>query len=246
MDTDLTICRPLFDRDPVRYLDMTEAVRRGIGVVLYASPTAALVDIPSPEQPDGFHTYLMCCAGVEDARFLCGLLPPGGGFLLAAHEECSVPLLKERFGATLFLEGFSYQAAFLGSQPLRLPDCGLTIRQLDVGDLPQVSAHYQLEGEDYLRSLLEQGQLFGGFLEGVMTGFAGRHKEGSIGLLEIFPPYRRRGFALALEGHMVNLELSLGHIPFGQVLTGNAPSLALQRSLGMTLSEGTLCWLSRD
>ena len=246
METDLTICQPLFDQDPVRYLDMTEAVRRGGGTVLYASPTAALVDIPSPEQPDGSHTCLMCCAGMEDARFLCGLLPANGGFLLAAHEEFSVPLLQERFGATLFLEGFSYQAAFLGSQPLRLTDRGLTVRQLDVGDLPQVADNYKLEGEDYLRSLLEQGQLFGGFLDGDMAGFAGRHAEGSIGLLEIFPPYRRRGFASVLEGHMINLELSLGHVPFGQVLTDNAPSLALQRSLGMTLSAGTLCWLSCD
>lgn len=246
MNTDLSLCQPLFSQDPVRYLDMTEAVRRGIGSVLYASPTAALVDIPGPEQTEGSHTYLMCCAGMEDARFLCGLLPAAGGFLLAAHEEFSVPLLKERFGATLFLEGSSYQAAFLAPQPLRLPDRGLTLRQLDAGGLPQVAAHYKLEGEDYLRSLLERGQLFGGFLDGVMIGFVGRHTEGSIGLLEIFPPYRRRGFASALEGHMINLELSLGHVPFGQVLTDNAPSLALQRSLGMALSAGTLCWLSCD
>jgi tRNA (guanine37-N1)-methyltransferase len=243
---DLSICQELFDRDPVRYIDMTEAVRRGIGTVLYASPSAALVDVPSPEQPDGFHTYLMCCAGLEEAQHLCGLLPSGGGFLLAAHEDFCVPLLKERFGATLFLEGASYQAAYLRTQPPVLQDCGLAIRQLDVSGLPQVAAHYQLEGEDYLRSLLERGQLFGGFLNGVMVGFAGRHTEGSIGLLEILPQYRRQGFATALEQYMIRLELSLCHIPFGQVLTDNAPSLALQRSLGMTISSGTLHWLSCD
>lgn len=243
---DLSICQELFDRDPVRYIDMTEAVRRGIGTVLYASPSAALVDVPSPEQPDGFHTYLMCCAGLEEAQRLCGLLPSGGGFLLAAHEDFCVPLLKERFGATLFLEGASYQAAYLRTQPPVLQDCGLAIRQLGVSGLPQVAAHYQLEGEDYLRSLLERGQLFGGFLNGVMVGFAGRHTEGSIGLLEILPQYRRQGFATALERYMIRLELSLCHIPFGQVLTDNAPSLALQRSLGMTISSGTLHWLSCD
>ena len=243
---DLSICQELFDRDPVRYIDMTEAVRRGIGTVLYASPSAALVDVPSPEQPDGFHTYLMCCAGLEEAQRLCGLLPSGGGFLLAAHEDFCVPLLKERFGATLFLEGASYQAAYLRTQPPVFQDCGLAIRQLDVSGLPQVAAHYQLEGEDYLRSLLERGQLFGGFLNGVMVGFAGRHAEGSIGLLEILPQYRRQGFATELERYMIRLELSLCHIPFGQVLTDNAPSLALQRSLGMTISSGTLHWLSCD
>ena len=243
---DLSICQELFDRDPVRYLDMTEAVRRGIGTVLYASPTAALVDIPSPEQPDAFHTYLMCCAGLEEATLLCGLLPAGGRFLLAAHEEFCVPLLKERFGATLFLEGASYQAAYLRTQPPVLQDYVLAIRQLDVSDLPQVSAHYQLEGADYLCSLLDRGQLFGGFQNGTLAGFVGRHAEGSIGLLEILPQYRRQGFATALERYMIDLELSLCHITFGQVLTDNAPSLALQRSLGMTISSGTLCWLSCD
>ena len=67
MNTDLSVCQPLFDRDPVRYLDMTEAVRRGIGTVVYASPSAALVDIPSPGEPNGSHTYLMCCSDCPPA-----------------------------------------------------------------------------------------------------------------------------------------------------------------------------------
>lgn len=246
MNTDLSACQALFNQDPVRYLDMTEAVRRGIGAVVYASPTAALVDVPSPGEPDGAHTYLMCCAGMEDARRLCILLPANGSLLVAAHDEFCIPLLQGRFGMDFFLDGVSYQAAYLRTQPPSPSDCGLAIRQLGVGDLPQVAAHYQLEGEDYLRSLLEQGQLLGGFYAGAMVGFAGCHTEGSMGLLEIFPPYRRRGFAAALEGYLIGLELSRSHVPFGQVLTDNAPSLALQRSLGMTLSSGTLCWLSRD
>lgn len=246
METDLTICQPLFDQDPVRYLDMTETVRRGIGTVLHASPTAALVGIPSPDCPEAFDSYLMSCAGMDSARLLCGLLPGGGDSLVAAHEDFYLPLLQERFGLGFFLEGASFQAAYLGDGPCPIPESPLTLRQLTVDDLPQVADNYKLEGEDYLRSLLERGQLVGGFLDDAMIGFAGRHAEGSIGLLEIFPPYRRRGFASVLEGHMINLELSLGHVPFGQVLTDNAPSLALQRSLGMTLSAGTLCWLSCD
>jgi GNAT superfamily N-acetyltransferase len=187
----------------------------------------------------------MSCADMDAARLLCGLFPPGGDFLIAAHEDVYLPLLRERFGLDFFLGGASFQAAYLDSEPCPIPESPLTVRQLTVDDLPQVAANYKQEGEDYLRSRLEHGQLSGGFLDGAMIGFAGRHAEGSIGLLEIFPPYRRRGFATVLERYMINQELALGHIPFGQVLTDNAPSLALQRSLGMTLSEGTLYWLSR-
>ena len=244
MTTDLSVCQDIFSRDPVRYVDMTEAVRRGIGAVLHASPSAALVGIPSPDCPGVFDSYLMSCADMDAAHLLCGLLPGRGNSLIAAHEDFYLPLLQERFGLGFFLEGASFQAAYLGG-PCPIPDSPLALRQLAVDDLPQVADNYKLEGEDYLRSLLERGQLFGGFLNDAMVGFAGRHAEGSIGLLEIFPPYRRRGFATVLERYMINQELALGHIPFGQVLTDNAPSLALQRSLGMTLSEGTLYWLSR-
>ena len=246
MTTDLSVCQDIFSRDPVRYVDMTEAVRRGVGTVLHASPSAALVGIPAADDSRDFGSYLMSCADMDAARLLCGLFPPGGDFLIAAHEDFYLPLLQEHFGTDFFLEGASFQAVYLGDGPCPMPDSALAIRQLNVDDLPEVSEHYKLEGEDYLRFLLERGQLFGGFLDDTMAGFAGLHAEGSIGLLEVFPPYRRRGFATVLERYMINRELALKHIPFGQVVTGNAPSLALQRSLGMTLSEGTLYWLSRD
>ena len=241
MTTDLSVCQDIFNRDPVRYLDMTEAVRRGVGTVLHASPSAALVGIPAADDSRDFGSYLMSCADMDAARLLCGLFPDGGDSLIAAHEDFYLPLLQDRFGLGFFLEGASFQAAYLGVGPCPIPESPLALRQLTVDDLPQVADNYKLEGEDYLRSLLERGQLFGGFLD-----FAGRHAEGSIGLLEIFPPYRRRGFASVLEQYLINRELALKHIPFGQVVTGNAPSLALQRSLGMTLSEGTLYWLARS
>ena len=246
MTTDLSVCQDIFSRDPVRYVDMTEAVRRGVGTVLHASPSAALVGIPAAGCAGDFGSYLMSCAYMDAARLLCGLIPAGGDFLIAAHEDFYLPLLQEHFGTDFFLEGASFQAVYLGDGPCPMPDSALAIRQLNVDDLPEVSEHYKLEGEDYLRFLLERGRLFGGFLDDTMAGFAGLHAEGSIGLLEVFPPYRRRGFATVLERYMINRELALKHIPFGQVVTGNAPSLALQRSLGMTLSEGTLYWLSRD
>ena len=245
MTTDLSTYQDVLNRDPVLYLDMTEAVRRGIGIVLYASPTAALVGIISPDHPSIFGTCLMSCTDMDTARLLCDLFPSGDDLLIAAHEEFYLPLLKERFNLHFFLGGPSYQAAYLSDAPCPAPNSTLIIRQLTVDDLPQVTANYKQEGEDYLRSLLERGQLFGGFQERTMIGFVGRHEEGSIGLLEILPSYRRRGFATELERYMINQELALEHVPFGQVLTDNAPSLALQRSLGMTFSKEPLYWLSR-
>ena len=74
----------------------------------------------------------------------------------------------------------------------------------------------------------------------------GRHTEGTIGLLEVLPQYRRQGVATLLQRFMTNLELSRGHIPYGQVFEDNIPSLALQRSLGYRISDGLLYWVSTN
>lgn len=76
--------------------------------------------------------------------------------------------------------------------------------------------------------------------------FIGRHAEGSIGLLEVLPQYRRRGLATLLQSYMIGLELSRGRVPYGQVFDGNDASLALQQSLGMSRSMGPLYWAVRD
>lgn len=43
----------------------------------------------------------------------------------------------------------------------------------------------------------------------------------------------------------MRLALERGQYAFGQVLIDNAPSLALQKKVGMTLSEQPLYWLFR-
>ena len=102
--------------------------------------------------------------------------------------------------------------------------------------------HYHLTGEDYLANLLARGRMTGAFDGERMASFAGLHEEGTLGLLEVFPAYRRRGLATLLQSYMTNRELALGHIPYGQVFDGNEPSLALQRSLGFACSKGQIYW----
>ena len=239
-------CQALLDTNPLLYLDLTEAVRRGIGCVLCAVSSGALVGFPDRDNPARYSGYTMLCADMDTARTLCDLLPADGDFLLTTHEAFYLPLLQERFGVVSFLGGGNYQAAYLDDQPIPLPETPLTVRQLDLRHLPAVVANYKMEGEAYLRSRIECGELFGGFMGEELVGFAGRHVEGSVGLLEVLPPYRRQGFATVLEGYLINRELAQGHIPYGQVLVENTPSLALQRSLGMTISDEKLYWVSRN
>ena len=108
--------------------------------------------------------------------------------------------------------------------------------------LPLVEAHYQLTDGGYLSGRIALGALYGAFDGANLAGFIGFHAEGTVGLLEVLPNYRRQGIATLLQSYLPNLELSRGHIPYGQVFDGNEPSLALQRSLGYQRSAGLMYW----
>ena len=62
-------------------------------------------------------------------------------------------------------------------------------------------------------------------------------------MLEVLPQYRRRGVGEALLHGAVRLAIEQGAIPFGQVFSDNAASLALQRRAGMQVTERLLFWL---
>ena len=126
MNFDLSLCQPVLDRDPVLYLDLTEAVRRGDGRVLCSMPHGALVAFTNLlDGPD--YGYTMFADDMETARALCALIPPGPGFI-TVHERFYFDLLKERFG---FSEvNVCWQVGYLSTTPLPLSELGLEIRLL--------------------------------------------------------------------------------------------------------------------
>ena len=79
-----------------------------------------------------------------------------------------------------------------------------------------------------------------------LVGFIGEHLEGSMGLLYVFPEYRRRGFGSALQTHYIVKTMENGYIPFGQVEKSNRGSLKLQEKLGMTRSDNLIVWMWRQ
>ena len=243
MITDLACCQAVFDRDPILYLDLTETVRRGDGRVLYASPTGALVaynDYDSDGKDTGFTLW---AADEPTIQKILLLLPPSPTFVIG-HE----PFYAEQLRRHLRVAELSYccQAAYLGSEPLPLPEPFPQIRCLGREYLPLVRKNYDLASDEYLQWLMERGMLYGAFDGDVLTGFVGTHAEGTIGLLEVLPAYRRRGIGAALQSFMTNLELSKGHVPYGQVFVDNYVSQALQRRLGFQFSAGQLFWATGD
>ncbi|MBR6008742.1 MAG: GNAT family N-acetyltransferase, partial [Clostridia bacterium] len=80
---------------------------------------------------------------------------------------------------------------------------------------------------------------------GRLVGFIGEHLEGSMGILYVFPEYRRRGFGAALQARLMARTIKQGYIPFGQVEKTNTASLLMQKKLGMTQSDRLIVWMWR-
>ncbi len=240
MSDSLAPCRPLLDSDPLLYIDLTEAVRRGIGRVISALPFGALVAYDSYQQDGVDYGFTMCAGRRKTAENLCALLPEWASFVVV-HEDFYHDLVKARCG--LIMGEPCWQAAYIRKTPLPLPELpGVAIRPLALANLPLAAKHYALENEDYLRCLTERGNLFGAYDGGTLLGFCGCHAEGSMGLLEVFPPYRRRGLARLLQSYVVDLELSRGHIPYCQVFDGNKASIRLQKSLRLEIADAPVYW----
>ncbi|MCD7862384.1 MAG: GNAT family N-acetyltransferase [Lachnospiraceae bacterium] len=80
--------------------------------------------------------------------------------------------------------------------------------------------------------------------EARLAGFIDTHSEGALGMLQVRPPYRGRGIAVALESFMINQALGRDEIPFGHIFEGNEASLQLQRKLGLNVTDVILWWVS--
>lgn len=220
--------------DPLLYAGLLQVVRRGTAEVLEQSREGVFLQ----DRVSG-----VCMLAVSS--------PELGAAWLRRHEARRYPLLMlfrpelcafagERYGLPRRMD--CLQAVYTKPEPPK-PAGRLALRPAAEGDLPLITAHYTLLEEAELRQLIRRRGLFLALREGVPVGFAGFHLEGSMGLLEIFPPYRRQGYAAELESRLIARCLQDGLIPFCQVETDNTNSLLLQKKLGLTLAKGHVYWL---
>lgn len=220
-------------RDPVYYAGLVDMIDAPETRLLYAAEDGLLL----------YTGWLNAVSAKSDAAMQRILPMIIGNDVLAFEDMLYTPLEALGFRRDMLC----YPCRYAGSEPLprELP-AGVEIRPLTHAHDDFVLAHYHHgEGDaDYMRSRIDDG-MFGLFENGVLAGFIGIHGGGEMGLLEVLPAYRRKGYALLLEAHMINHRLSLGQVPHGEVETWNEASMALQRKIGMTFSENTCAWFER-
>ena len=226
--------RVWLERDSVLHANMLEVLRRGSADALIAEEGGVLL------HDTGCGAWMLAAEPEAVEAFLDRV--PAGCDLFVGHDMAYFELAQARFG--LPEREICWSAAYLDNVPLSVPAFGGELRLLDRSWAPWVLEHYSHTFADlaYMERAVDRG-IIGAFVDGQPAGFVGFHDEGSIGMLEVLPAYRRRGLGSILQRAAINLALERGQIPFGQVIDGNEASLSLQRKLGMAVSKTTLFWL---
>lgn len=212
---------------PIR-IDMIEALRRNTASVAFAEDGAVLLKT---------HAGYYLLAGDTEAacnRALGAITEKPRA--IVAHGEAARKAVGSRFP---FLNGLDpcRQAYYPKTEPIPVPDV-CEIRPFPLDEVPFLLSVYDPDGDAaHYEDAVKAGNVLAAYCDGTLAGFIGFHGDGSGGMLEVLPAFRRRGIGTALEIALHNLALSRGWTPYGQIRVDNEASLKLQESLGMVLSD---------
>lgn len=214
-------------------IDMQEAFRRGsVDDLIYSADDAVLI-----KHSCGAH---MLWAATAEAGAVALREAPKMAVCVVHGQAALDAVISTRKGFTLDKPCKQFCRYSMQRRKTAFP---FPIRALTMDDLPKVAAHYKLESKEDIAATIERGLMFGAEIGGELAGFIGMHTDGSVGMLEVFKKYRKRGVGSALVAHMDNFHALRGWTVYGQVYTDNEVSLTMQRSLGLAESEDCIRWI---
>lgn len=220
------------NQNPLLHMSMIEPIKRGQAIILYAETDGAmLMEIRSG-------AYMISASTPEVGKRLIDGVDAG---LFLIHQDFCIPMLIDKYQ---FQNMYNcVQAVYTKKEPLPIGK-KFDVHVLDNNHTETVIKYYHsMDDPKYILSRIENGEMYGAFINGKMAGFIGVHEEGSIGLLEVIPEYRNMGVGASLESFMINLHLQNSWTPFCNIFEDNDISLHLQRKLGLAITEEHIYWL---
>ena len=166
---------------------MIEAIRRGNAEILSAQRGAVLLR----EKNSG--AYMLYSKEFEPGAALLGQLRDREDLREMSVTRADLCRRAEEL-LGLRLEFEYYHVAYLENTAPE-PAGRLEIRtpSEDLADV--IAQHYEYLNRDQVIAHIRRGHLFGGFSGDKLVGFIGEHPEGSVGILEVLPEFRRHGYA---------------------------------------------------
>lgn len=218
-------------------VNIIECIKRGTANILFESMDSIVIWDRKAEM------YLISAESLESAKKAIEFIPKDAELILA-HQEFYCDLISKKCGFTEVIP--TYHSVWTKKEHIEVPKFDGEIKTLTIEYLDEVRKHYtmfDIIGEDTIREALEEGNIMGAFIDNKLCGFIGEHLEGSIGMLEVFKEYRRKGIAGILEATAINKALDEGRVPFGEVRIENKASIKLQEKMGLDISKEILYWL---
>lgn len=256
----LQTCLSLMMKQKRLHIDMIELINRGRAELIFHEEDEIL--LRDKKTGIGFHTKMGVLYQDYHAGAGCSLPQILEKVNPAIINEMDSIVTHQRYCMEYFEEHSNwrttapcYQAVLTRKEKLPVaglyhPDGnpmenGLVIRPVPIEYAAVVAKHYHLsvDSPEYVMERVTSGQVFGAFFGEELAGFIGFHDEGSIGMLEVLPQYRRMHIALALETYIMNYALERGMIPYGQIIWDNIVSAKLQEKIGLFRSESMIYWM---
>lgn len=218
-------------------VNIIESIRRGTAEILFQSMDGILIkDIEAD-------LYLISAESMESAKKAIMFIPREAKLILA-HQKFYCSLIEEKCNVKCSMS--TYHAVWTSLKHIKIPDFEGELKSLTLDNLKDVKENYKMfevVGEENIKNSIIKNKLIGAFINNNLCGFIGEHEEGSIGMLEVFGEYRRRGIGAILESAAINKALDEGRIPFGEVIIDNEISLRLQKKIGLEISREKLYWM---
>ncbi|MDD3224872.1 MAG: GNAT family N-acetyltransferase [Clostridium sp.] len=220
-------------------IDIIESIRRGKCNIIFASARGVLIY----DTKSGI--YMMSALDIQTAEEIILKIPKDID-IIVTHQNNYCDLLMKKFG--LEEEVSCYNVLYKSKEKINVYNDDIDIRRITDKYKEYVKSNYssldKME-KGYIEKRINEGEMYGAFMDSTLCGFVGSHEEGSIGILEVLPRFRKRGIALKLEAFAINLAIEQGRYPYGQVFQGNEPSLNLQNKLGFEKAKEKTHWLVR-
>jgi tRNA (guanine37-N1)-methyltransferase len=224
----------LLERNALHHMDMLQPIRRGSAEVLAANPRGVLL------LEKASRTHMLTVEAPEYAEEFLGQIK--SPYLMAVHQEYLANDAALRFGLQPTMR--CHQAAWLRPAPPPAPETPFRVEALGVELAQDIHALYSHDiGRAYVEGRLAAGEMFGAFRDGELAGFIGLHEEGSMGMLEVLPAFRRMGVGTLLIALLCGKLMERGLTPFSQFTVDNLASRGLHEAMGFSISTELVYWL---
>ena len=259
----LKTCKEHLMKQKLLHIDMIEMINRGVAELVLEKEGQYLLR----HLETGIYYYSNLLQGEQSllTADVCGKLEATSYYedtaLLVIHSTEDAKRAEKELGMTqicgCFLATYTKKEKASVSGLYR-PDGkpfdngkaqGLVIQTLGMEHCELVMEAHPDTEESYLEEQIAKGQMIGAFIDERLVGMAGYNDCGDMGLLYVYPQYRRMHIGKALLTWLVNQTLENGQIPYCMFEEGTDDSGAVRKlleSMGMYTAKSEIYWLSKS